>query len=113
MALATLRKVGLSSFLLTCCSCLAKVEASHFLTSSGTASLSSSDKSSETLSLEINVSFPNICFADPFYSLFGVGDNDAENVRDVLEVGHHVVDIDAGGGAQTRDHGVEPAIELH
>ena len=47
------------------------------------------------------------------YSLFGVGDNDAENVRDVLEVGHHVVDIDAGGGAQTRDHGVEPAIELH
>ncbi len=55
MALATLRKVGLSSFLLTCCSCLAKVEASHFLTSSGTASLSSSDKSSEMLSLKISL----------------------------------------------------------
>ena len=47
------------------------------------------------------------------YLLFGVGDNDAKNVCDVLQVGHHVVDIDAGGGAKTCDHGVESAIELH
>ena len=45
--------------------------------------------------------------------LLSVGDNDAENVCDVLEVRHHVVHVDAGGGAQTCDHGVEPAIKLH
>ena len=41
--------------------------------------------------------------------LLSVGDDNAENVCDVLEVGHHVVHVDAGGCAKTCDHGVEPA----
>lgn len=41
--------------------------------------------------------------------LLSVGDDDAKDVRDVLEVWHHVVHVDGGWGAQTRDHGVEPA----
>ena len=53
MALATDLKVGLSSLLLVTVSCLAKVLANHFLTSSGTVSLSSSDKSGVSLPREM------------------------------------------------------------
>ena len=50
IAFATDLKVGRSSFFLTTCSVFAKVDANHFLTSSGTFSLSSSDKSSPSVS---------------------------------------------------------------